>query len=51
MIILDEEKLTYGTIMMIGQDLGIEGEKIMIEEYANKVIDILKNGVKKCDQN
>lgn len=42
MIILDEEKLTYGTIMMIGQDLGIEGEKIMVEEYANKVIDILK---------
>ena len=51
MIVLDEEKLTYGTIMMIGQDLGIEGEKIMVEEYANKVIDILKKRSEKCDQN
>lgn len=42
MIVLDEEKLTYGTISMIGQDLGVEWEQISLEDYVDKVIEKLK---------
>lgn len=43
MMVLDEEKLTYGTISMIGQDLGVEWEPHEnIEEYADRVIKVIQ---------
>lgn len=50
MILIDETKLTNGTIGMIGQDLGIEGHNVndwfrnieSFDEYIDKVIKILR---------
>lgn len=42
MILIDETKLTYGTLSMIGQDYKIEGFNVFnVENYANKVVDTL----------
>ena len=46
MVYVDEMKLTLGTIMMIGQDLGIENNYDMMSEdgldnYVDDVMDIL----------
>lgn len=50
MILIDETKLTNGTIGMIGYDLGIEGYNVndwfknikSFDEYTDKVIEILR---------
>ena len=46
MIIIDESELTYGTISMIGQDLGISSRGYCLpydlKEYANRVIEAIK---------
>lgn len=46
MIIIDESKLTYGTISMIGQDLDISSEGYYLpydlKEYVDKVIKAIK---------
>lgn len=42
MILIDENKLTYGTLSMIGQDYKIPGlNPFELEEYADKVISVL----------
>lgn len=42
-LIIDETKLTYGTLCLIGQDYEIEGfDGENIEEYVNKVIEYLE---------
>ena len=42
MILIDENKLTYGTLDMIGQDYGIEGNSLYDEDYADKVVEACK---------
>ena len=40
MILIDETKLTYGTLSMIGQDCGIKGfNPFEMEDYAEKVVE------------
>ena len=43
MILIDENKLTYGTLSMIGQDYKIPGlNPFELEEYVDRTIDVLK---------
>ena len=43
MILIDESKLTYGTLSMIGQDYNVQDFTWFdLESYANKVIKVLK---------
>ena len=41
MILIDESKLTYGTLQMIGQDYGVEGHPLYDEDYADRVVELL----------
>ena len=48
MILIDENKLTYGTLSMIGQDYNIQDFTWFdLESYANKVIKVLKKEERK----
>ena len=48
MILIDENKLTYGTLSMIGQDYGVQGLNTFdLKEYADKVINILEEEERK----
>ena len=40
-VIIDVEKLTYGTLRMIGQDYGIEGN-IMLDEFVDNTVEKLE---------
>lgn len=40
-MIIDVEKLTYGTLRMIGQDYGIEGN-IMLDEFVDNTVEKLE---------
>ena len=43
-VILDLDKISYGTLSMIGQDYGIKGycsNAKEIEEYGDKVVEVL----------
>ena len=46
MLMIDETKLTYGTLQMIGQDYEIENPKINsvedLRNYADKVVEYLR---------
>lgn len=55
MIYVNEEKLTLGTIMMIGQDYGIENKHNMMSEdgldkYVDDVIDVLYDQTDKKEE-
>lgn len=48
MILIDENKLTYGTLQMIGQDYKVSGlNPFELEKYADKVIKVLKKEERK----
>ena len=40
-VIIDLNKLTYGTLRMIGQDYGIEGN-IMLDEFVDNTVNRLE---------
>lgn len=49
-VIIDLDKLTYGTLTMIGQDYGIKGfcsNAKEIEEYSDKVVEELSKNTER----
>ena len=42
MMLIDETRLTYGTLQMIGQDYGVEGHPLYDKDYADKVVEACK---------
>lgn len=51
MIYVNEEKLTLGTIMMIGQDYGIENKhNMMSEDGLDKYVDVLYDQTDKKEE-
>lgn len=46
-VIIDVDKLTYGTLSMIGQDYGLTSIDICIEEYGDIVINKLEEDTEK----
>ena len=50
-VILDLDKISYGTLSMIGQDYGIkdtfEANEEGIKDYVNEVVEILNDGTEK----
>lgn len=41
MLLIDESKLSFGTLGMIGQDYGVEGHPLE-DDYADKVVEACK---------